>query len=171
MRKVVRYTVEENREMLLQVLDNAQKTHQALTKWKMSHREDKESAVSVTEHLDEYYAERRNTPLFVYLNELDFEQVEIIEAVMYIGRDYPDPPITDEEMEQYYEHKADNPDYEMLPKPLLAYDPDAVLSEKVQEISMGKEASEKEIDIDHIMSKWAMLPKYFSRAFEVLGVH
>lgn len=119
---------------------------------------------------NDYFEWERSNPLFVYLNSLDDDQVKVIQTVMYIGRDYQFPEPTEAEVEEYYERKAEDPYYEAPKRSLRVADPDKFLSETVSLLWKGKSWTDKFVEINIIMEKLMMLPKYFSRAFEVLGI-
>ncbi len=125
--------------------------------------------MSLIEDAD-YYEERRNSPLFRFLNELSDEQVKVVQTVMYIGRDHEVPAPSDEEMEMYFVRKADDPYYE-LPKPQLRVDnPDEYLSEMIALFGKSKGWKDKSIEINTIMEKLMKLSDYLSRGFKILGV-
>lgn len=119
---------------------------------------------------DDYFEWERSNPLFVYLNSLDDDQVKVIQTVMYIGRDHQPPEPTEAEVEEYYERKAEDPCYEVPKISLRVSDPDKFLSETISLLWQGKNWTNKFIEIRTIMEKLMMLPKYFSRAFEILGI-
>ena len=119
---------------------------------------------------DSYFEWKRGNPLFEYLNSLDDDQVKVIQTVMYIGRDYQPPEPTEAEVEEYYEHIAEDPYYEAPKRSLCVATPDKFLSETVSLLWEGKSWTDKFIEINTIMEKLMMLPKYFSRAFEILGI-
>ncbi len=172
MGQIKNYSVSQIRDVLIIVYQLSLKTYnEYLEKFES---QEAEAVVSLSDlsdiGFDDYLEWERSNPLFVYLNSLDDDQVKVIQTVMYIGRDYQLPEPTEEEIEEYYERKAEDPYYEAPKRPLRVADPDKFLSEEVSLLWKGKSWTEKPAEIDIIMEKLMMLPKYFSRALEVLGI-
>lgn len=172
MGQIKNYSVSQIRDVLITVHQLSLKTYnEYLEKFES---QEAEAVVSLSDlsdsGFDDYLEWERSNPLFVYLNSLDDDQVKVIQTVMYIGRDYHLPEPTEEEIEEYYERKAEDPYYEAPERSLRVADPDKFLSEEVSLLWKGKSWTDKSIEIDIIMEKMMMLPKYFSRALEVLGI-
>lgn len=89
---------------------------------------------------------------------------------MYIGRDYRVSEPSDEELEKYYEQKAEDPYFEFPEPSLRAPNPDACLSEMVEELDQGKGWKDKFIEINIIMEKLMKLSDYLLRGFQILGL-
>ncbi len=172
MGQIKNYSVSEIQDMLITVHQLSVKTRNEYLE-KFDSKED-EPVVSLLDlsdiGSDGYFEWECSNPLFVYLNSLDDDQVKVIQTVMYIGRDHQPPALTEAEMEEYYERKAENPYYEAPKRSLRVADPDKFLSETVSLLWKGKGWTDKSIEINTIMEKLIMLPKYFSRAFEILGM-
>ena len=120
--------------------------------------------------IDDYFEARRQSDLFRFLNTLDEEQVKVVQAVMYIGRDYRGLEPTEEELEKYYERKAEDPYFELPEPSLRVANPDAYLSETIEELGQGKGWQDKSIEIDIIMEKLMKLSDYLWHGFQVLGL-
>lgn len=172
MGQIKNYSVSQIQDVLITVHQLSVKTYNEYLE-KFASRKG-ESAVSLMDLSDiesnGYFEWRHSCPLFAYLDSLDDDQVKVIQTVMYIGRDYKHPDPTEAEIEEYCERKAEDPYYETPERPLRVADPDRFLSEEVSLLWNAKRWTDKSIEINTIMEKLMMLPKYFSRALEILGI-
>ena len=172
MNQITHYSLSDYRDILFRVQELA---ITARSDYQATHEKPNSSSVPSVEDLsfidpEEYAEERRNNPLFIFLNRLDDEQIKVVQTVMYIGRDHEVPAPSDEEWDEYYERKTEDPEYDM-PKPSLCVsNPDDYLSETIELLGRGKGWQDKFIEIDVIIKKMMKLPDYLSRGFQVLGI-
>lgn len=119
--------------------------------------------------IDEVLEKRQDSELLDYLNSLDMDSIKVIQTVMYIGRDYEIELYTDEEMENFIERKAEDPEFQIPEKHVIASDPDKTLNEWMNDIKGGGEWKEKKLEINQIYEKLP-LDEYLARAFRILQV-
>lgn len=122
------------------------------------------------ESLKEYQARRRESELYQYLHELDTETVKVIEAVMYIGRDFPftREERTQLEIEQDDIYEAIDSDPPQALENRIRENPDAVLIEEMEQLDQG-EREKKSIIINRILEK-AQRSNYLKRGINLLGI-
>lgn len=163
------YVVTDNKDILLKVRDLA-----IIARNNYLSEEKTNSSCGLVDisqvGLANYFEKRQQSELFCFLNSLDDEQIKVVQAVMYIGRDHEVPMPSDEELEEYYERKAEDPYYEMPRPSLRVENPDSYLSETIALLGKGKGWEDKFIEINIIMEKLMKLPTYISRGLEILGV-
>lgn len=169
MAQIHQYKVADYEDVLLKVQELA-----SIARSNYLAEEKKGSSCGVIDLSDietgDYFEKRRQSDLFRFLNTLNEEQVKVVQAVMYIGRDYRGSEPTEEELEKYYERKAEDPYFELPEPSLRVANPDAHLSETIEELGQGKGWQDKSIEIDIIMEKLMKLPDYLWRGFQVLGL-
>ena len=169
MAQIHQYKVADNKDILFKVQELA-----GIARSNYLAEEKADSSCGILDlsdvEMDDYFEERRQSDLYRFLNALDDEQVKVVQAVMYIGRDYRAPEPSDEELEKYYERKAEDPSYKLPEPPLRIANPDAYLSETIDELGQGKGWKDKSIEINIIMGKLMKLSDYLWRGFQVLGL-
>ena len=107
---------------------------------------------------------------FQFLRTLDEDQIKVVQTVMYIGRDYEVPAMSDEEQEEFFERKAEDPYYERPKQPLKVANPNAYLTEEIKALGRTKGWESRSIEINIIEEKLMLLPDYLWRGFKILGL-
>ena len=169
MAQIRQYKVADYEDVLLKVQELA-----SIARSNYLAEEKKDSSCGLIDLSDietgDYFEKRRQSDLFRFLNTLNEEQVKVVQAVMYIGRDYRGSEPTEDELEKYYERKAEDPHFELPEPSLRVANPDACLSEMIDDLGQVKNWKDKSIEIDTIMEKLMKLPDYLWRGFQVLGL-
>ena len=119
--------------------------------------------------LYEIVESRRKSDLLQYMHGLDMDMIKVIQTVMYIGRDYPYPEYTEEELDYYTEKAVEEPGYIIPEKKIRVNNPDEVLFTWMHDLESTKGWNEKDIEINQIYQK-GPLAKYLRRAFDILGI-
>lgn len=108
--------------------------------------------------MDEYRMKRKHSELLQYLDSLTLKEIQIIEAVMYVGRDlyqFNHPTTQDNS----------NPSVEELSSTLSTNGINDLVETMMDELKINTKFDSKSIDINTIYSK-TMLNKYLEAVFE-----
>ena len=118
-------------------------------------------------NLEELRERRRQSNLLNYLHSLDFQDLKIVQTVMYLGRDYNIPDYQEYSYDEYDEYEGEC--RRQIPR-FPVSNPDLVLREWLQDFDEMKGWKTKEIEAEQIYQKNSMLPEYLQRAFDILGI-
>jgi len=113
---------------------------------------------------------REKSELLEFLNTLDMKTVQVIEAVMYIGRDYS--PLDDPNIREMIENANDEEDYEKIGNidyTAPVQNPDKLINDTLDQLSKNAYFGNKDISINQIYQK-TPLRDYLDRAFIILGL-
>ena len=114
--------------------------------------------------LKSFAEERKQSELLSYLLSLNFENLKVVQTVMYIGRDYE--TMLQTEFDEEYDEEEFSRNTISLPVP----DPDFVLYEWLRDLGECKGWKSKRIEADQVYQKKLSLYKYLERAFRILGI-
>ena len=120
--------------------------------------------------LNAILGEREKSELLKYLNTLDIKTVRVIEAVMYIGRDYS--TLDDPNIREMVENANDEPDFGEIgniPYAAPVQNPDKLVNDTLVQLNNSANFSNKDISINQIYQK-SPLRDYLERAFIILGM-
>lgn len=118
-------------------------------------------------NLEELRERRRQSNLLNYLHSLDFQDLKIVQTVMYLGRDYNIPDYQEYSYDEYDEYEGEC--RRQMPR-FPVSNPDLVLREWLQDFDEMKGWKTKEIEAEQIYQKKSRLPEYLQRAFDILGI-
>lgn len=116
--------------------------------------------------LDEIVSRRDNSPLYQYLNSLDYETIKVVETIMYLGRDYSNNQkneYEDNEESEYDEEDTIIPDNEEAP----LENPIQVFNQFYDDLSATW--TNKSAEVNQIYSK-IPLYRYLKRGIFLLGL-
>ena len=114
--------------------------------------------------LKSFVEERKQSELLSYLLSLNFENLKVVQTVMYIGRDYE--TMLQTEFDEEYDEDEFSRNTISLPVP----DPDFVLYEWLRDLEGCKGWKSKRIEAEQVYQKKLSLYKYLERAFRILGI-
>lgn len=160
------YVVEDYRDILMRLHHLAGEDRALYT---AKHGEESFEDLSNID-LEDIIEEQENRKTVQFLRTLNEEQIKIAQSVMYIGRDYEVPAMSDEEWKEFYERKAEDPYYERPRQQLKADNPDALLTEMIESLGRTKGWKNKSVEISIIEEKLLRLPDYLWRGFKILGL-
>lgn len=114
--------------------------------------------------LESLTEKRKQSDLLSYLLSLNFENLKVVQTVMYIGRDYETMLQTecDDEYDEEYMSRCTIS--------LPVQNPDLVLYEWLRYLGECKGWKSKQIEAGQIYEKKSVLYKYLERAFRILGI-
>lgn len=134
----------ENQEKIVSLLKDVIKLVEAKNK---AHQK---SGISTSEDFTNSYEEYANSPtrkaLYDYFNNLSYEDIQLIQAIMYIGRDGKD---------YYFDEKVQVTAQELLNEALSRH--------------KGLHCGNKDVAISHVVGK-APLDKYLILGAELLNI-
>lgn len=136
-----------------------------------SEKRPKNEAVCVgTVDLEDILRKREESELLKYLYSLDLETIQVIEAVMYIGRDYS--PLDDPEIRAMLENANDEVDYKgivEIESIVPVHNPNKLVNDTLDQLKSNAAFGNKDISINQIYQK-TPLRNYLDRAFRILGL-
>lgn len=111
---------------------------------------------------------KKDLKLLEYLNTLDLKTLQVVEAIMYIGRDYS--PFDDPEVREIVENANDEEDFERIGKidyTVPAENPDKLVNDTLAQLNKNADFVDKDISINQIYEK-TQLSDYLDRAFIII---
>lgn len=115
---------------------------------------------------------RKQSDLLSYLLSLNFENLKVVQTVMYIGRDYETMLQTenDDEYDGEYDEEYDEEDFSRNTISLPVPNPDFVLYEWLRDLGECIGWKSKRIETEQVYQKKLRLHIYLERAFRILGI-
>lgn len=112
--------------------------------------------------------ERKQSELLSYLLSLNFENLKVVQTVMYIGRDYE--TMIQTEYDDEYDGEYDEEDFSRNTISFPVPNPDFVLYEWLRDLEECKGWKSKRIEAEQVYQKKLSLHIYLERAFRILGI-
>lgn len=112
--------------------------------------------------------ERKQSDLLSYLLSLNFENLKVVQTVMYIGRDYE--TMLQTECDDEYDGEYDEEDFSRNTISFPVPNPDFVLYEWLRDLEECKGWKSKRIEAEQVYQKKLSLHIYLERAFRILGI-
>lgn len=112
--------------------------------------------------------ERKQSELLSYLLSLNFENLKVVQTVMYIGRDYE--TMIQTEYDDEYDGEYDEEDFGRNTISFPVPNPDFVLYEWLRDLEECKGWKSKRIEAEQVYQKRLSLHVYLERAFRILGI-